>query len=302
MKKFDRFDHLRSHLHKVNGNIIEIGPFFNPIFPKKAGFNTTTVDVLTKTELTKVAIGSLRLSEEQIKNIEEVDVIWKGSLFKTVGREHRYDVICSSHNFEHQPNPLSFLLEVEKLLAPEGVCTLAIPIASRCFDLFRNLSTTKDFLTAYRSNKVQADWLDIYDADSLKVKDSPIALHKHHKFEISELSTQDSLNLHSISQEELLRGAPSGYTDIHISILNPARFKFIMYELSRLGFLKSLKIFEIKEVGHEFFVHLSNDKPPISVYQLSRDQVLKDDLHYQSKELRNLCKKPNFLKSKFFFY
>lgn len=300
--KFDRIRHLRSQLTKVDATILEIGPFFNPIYPKSAGFNTKTVDVLPREELLFVAENELRLSQQLISRIEAVDFIWKGSLLETVNQGAKFDIICSSHNFEHQPNPLLFLLDVEKLLNPGGICTFAIPIASRCFDLFRNLSTTKDFLVAYRERKTKPAWLDVYEANNLKVDSDGIDLHKHHKFTVNQLQLVKNYHSQNISNQQLLYESPESYIDTHISVLNPSRFKLIMYELSKLDVLSRLKIFDISERGHEFFVHLSNDREPIADYELDWEQIVKLDLDYLRRELTHLCKSPNPLKSKYFFY
>lgn len=300
--KFDRIRHLRSQLTKVDATILEIGPFFNPIYPKSAGFNTKTVDVLPREELLFVAENELRLSQQLISRIEAVDFIWKGSLLETVNQGAKFDIICSSHNFEHQPNPLLFLLDVEKLLNPGGICTFAIPISSRCFDLFRNLSTTKDFLVAYRERKTKPAWLDVYEANNLKVDSDGIDLHKHHKFTVNQLQLVNNYHSQNISNQQLLYESPENYIDTHISVLNPSRFKLIMYELSKLDVLSRLKIFDISERGHEFFVHLSNDREPIADYELDWEKIVKLDLDYLRRELTHLCKSPNPLKSKYFFY
>ncbi len=300
--KFDRVNYLRKWLPKADSKILELGPFFNPIFPKTSGFNTTTVDVYDRKKLVSIAETNLKLPVSAVQKIESVDFIWKGSLFETVGEEASFDVICSSHNFEHQPNPLLFLMEVEKLLAPGGVCTFAIPIASRCFDLFRNLSTTKDFLIAYRTRKNRPEWLDVYEANKTKVCTDGLNLHKHHKYDVSDLNFEKCSFLTNINQQQLINESPQDYIDIHMTVFNPARFKLIMFELSTLGILPHLKIFDISECGHEFLVHLSNDKTPIVDYSFKWSTIVKSDANYLRQELQYLFKKPNTFKSKLFFY
>ena len=46
----------------------------------------------------------------------------------------KYDVILSHHSFEHVPLPLETLTSIKKLLRPDGVCLLTIPVAE---DLYR---------------------------------------------------------------------------------------------------------------------------------------------------------------------
>ncbi len=46
----------------------------------------------------------------------------------------QYDIILSHHSFEHVPEPLETLISIKKLLRPDGVCLLTVPVAE---DLYR---------------------------------------------------------------------------------------------------------------------------------------------------------------------
>jgi SAM-dependent methyltransferase len=301
--KFNRQDELRKWLPKKNASILEIGPFFNPIFPKKEGFNTTTIDVFTKEKLIEIGKNEVKLDDNTLKAIEEVDLIWKGSLSESVSSiNSKFDLICSSHNFEHQPNPLKFLMDVSDLLTENGVCSLAIPISSRCYDLFRDLSNTQDYLYRYLANRTKPSLIDIYDGEVLKVISNDIHLHKHHKYSIDELKLKGDSYVMGLRKASLLHEEFEHYYDTHISVLNPKRFLLIMYELTRLEFLPSLKIFELTENGHEFFAHLSKKREPLNQYNQDLRNIAIEDLEYQRREILHLTKKPNYLRTKYFYY
>jgi SAM-dependent methyltransferase len=51
--------------------------------------------------------------------------------------EPAWDVIMFHHAFEHVPDPLETLQSVSRLLAPEGVCLIRIPIVSYAWERYR---------------------------------------------------------------------------------------------------------------------------------------------------------------------
>src|SRR6266498_2742274 len=85
-------------------SIVEIGPSYNPIAPKRQGWNTKTIDVATKSEL----IDKYRsLDVALLDNIEEVDFVWcDGALIDVVPPEYHgtFDAFVASHVIEHQPD------------------------------------------------------------------------------------------------------------------------------------------------------------------------------------------------------
>jgi 2-polyprenyl-3-methyl-5-hydroxy-6-metoxy-1,4-benzoquinol methylase len=67
--------------------------------------------------------------------------ILKQSIYQTDGP---WDVIMFHHSFEHVPDPLETLRDVRRLLAPDGVCLIRIPVAS-----------------SYARSHYQANWVQI---------------------------------------------------------------------------------------------------------------------------------------------
>ena len=68
-----------------NGIGLEIGPSFNPIAPKKAGFNVEVLDHATKEELVEKYKSHNGVN---VENIEQVDFVWQGEpLDEIIGRK-----------------------------------------------------------------------------------------------------------------------------------------------------------------------------------------------------------------------
>ena len=60
-----------------NDKGLEIGPFFNPIAPKRDGWKTTVVDILPRRGLMKTIDTKTKLNHPTIGNyIEDVDIVW----------------------------------------------------------------------------------------------------------------------------------------------------------------------------------------------------------------------------------
>jgi len=72
----DRKEKILRHINK-NGTGIEIGPSYNPIAPKKEGYNVHIIDHLSKEEL----LVKYKDFQVDLKKIEEVDFIWKGEKY-----------------------------------------------------------------------------------------------------------------------------------------------------------------------------------------------------------------------------
>lgn len=90
----------------VHGRGLEIGPGYNPMFPKSKGFKVETVDH-------KSAEGLRHKYQDldvDISKIEHVDYVWQGEdLHKLVPNTGTYDFIFTSHVIEHMPDFIGFI-------------------------------------------------------------------------------------------------------------------------------------------------------------------------------------------------
>ena len=151
---------------------VEIGPLHNPLTPKKAGFGSLSMDIKCRDDLIK---SYPSLTGEQKGRIEDVDIIYKNTFLESLSdycssensllKSHveSLDYIISSHNFEHLPNPIRFLEDCQKCLKENGLLVMAIPIASRCFDVTKPLSSTGDLLDAFIQDRQQPPFGKVFD-------------------------------------------------------------------------------------------------------------------------------------------
>ena len=119
-------------------SVLEIGPFFRPL---KRGPNVEYLDVLTAEQLreraTKLGIDPNRCPPHihHVGGIEQV--------------ERTYDAVLSAHVIEHQPDLVTHLQQVERLLKPGGGYFLIIPDKRYCFDHFIPESSLAGVIQAY---------------------------------------------------------------------------------------------------------------------------------------------------------
>ncbi|WP_353089934.1 class I SAM-dependent methyltransferase [Synechococcus lacustris] len=268
-KASNRFQELRKDITTEKKGV-EIGAFFRPICPKRHGYNVTTIDVFTREELIKS-----HENDETVKpyfsDIEEVDIVSSEPLlealqsrsFKSI--RDSLDYIVSSHNFEHLPNPIKFLQDAEILLKPDGMLTMAIPIHSRCFDIYKPLSTIGNLIDAYTNKQSKpslgsvvnhlcygAQHKDGSALNSIQLDEGKISLIWD---ELEDFQISSGFNKITWFKE-LQTQLNCSYVDAHCHFFNPASFCLIISDLRMLGLLKELQVHDICEHGIEFIVQL----------------------------------------------
>ena len=274
----DRFAELRLGVTKENKGL-EVGPFFRPICPKKEGFNAITLDVFSRQDLISKYADDPNVYPH-FNCIEEVDIVSSEPLLEAIrgselymhepNTEMIFDYIITSHHFEHLANPIQFLQAAEILLKPDGYLSMAIPIHTRCFDLYKPLTSSGKFIDAY-INKITAPSLGtVFDHHTLgahKRDGTPIGIpHLNNKEviliwdEIEEFQTNPQFNKISWFKE-LQTNLNNGYVDAHCNFFNPYSFCLIMADLKMIGLLNKLKVHQISEHGMEFIVHLRKSDP-----------------------------------------
>ena len=132
---------------------IEIGPWFNPIAPKRDGYRCLSLDVFDTETLRKRAVDDPNIAATSIPLIEDVDLVGSsthlGELVRARGEAGTFDYVVSSHNFEHLPNPIRFLQGCAEALRPGGILSMAIPDRRACFDYFRPVTRLSDWIQAF---------------------------------------------------------------------------------------------------------------------------------------------------------
>jgi SAM-dependent methyltransferase len=162
-KIVDRNAAILRGLDRATARILEIGPSYGPIAPKRAGWRTTVVDHTDRAGL----VAKYTPLNVDVSAIEEVDRIWDGRPIEMIipAEDHgTYDALIASHVIEHIVDPISFLASADRLIAPEGRVLLAVPDLRPCFDCMRPPSTTGQVIAAWREKRTRHAWSAVFDA------------------------------------------------------------------------------------------------------------------------------------------
>lgn len=228
---------------------LEIAPYHNPIAPKKDGWNCLSLDIVNYEKLISFAEKDPDpFVRENIKNIEKVDIVSSAidikEAIENLGMLGCFDYICSSHNFEHLPNPLRFLRSAGDVLKIGGHLSMAIPNKRLTFDYARPLTGTKDILRMYLDNYTQPDPFTIFESQSSHVNYGKNLSYNN--------NIKDCFNR---MLENLNKKNP--YTDIHMTVFTPESFIHITNDLMMLNLIP-FEIIDYKISGIEFIVHFVN--------------------------------------------
>jgi SAM-dependent methyltransferase len=274
---------------------IEIAPYFAPMIPKAKHNNAFTLDVFSAPVLREKGKDDPNV-RDFVENIEEVDFVGDACSIDAMLHNHenygQFQYIVSSHNFEHLPNPIKFLIGCSRVLRPGGYISMAIPDYRACFDHFRFPTKLSDWLLAYHGQSEQPSPEVVFDF---------ISNHSAYMVEgagkvgcnfASDNPDDFELTGNVVSAYEAYRHAKqqdhNEYHDAHCSVLTNTSFKLLVSDLIRIG-LVDLEIVEVSDVsGLEFFAHLrkpeQDEKPKQSDTEVSR-LTRKDQLREVSRSL-----------------
>lgn len=239
----------------IDGVGLEIGPSFNPIAPKRMGFNIEIMDHLDKEGLVKKYLSQVQLNENIEDVIENVDYVWKGqSYVELIGETKKYDYIISSHLIEHVPDLIQHLNDCSQILKDNGVYSLIIPDKRYTFDFFRQLTTAKDCISAHQNHSndhSSASCVDYYlNAVSNDNKITWLKNDNSKKFQI----------IHGIEEAKKSLKAEE-YLDIHESVFIPSSFELLITDLNMLELIDfCIESIETSIISGEFYVTLRKNK------------------------------------------
>jgi predicted SAM-dependent methyltransferase len=247
---------------------LEIGPSFNPIAPKRNGFNCEVLDHIPTAELRE----KYRSHGLDISLVEEVDYVWNGEeLPQLIGKASCYDYIIASHVIEHTPDMVGFLSQCGELLKPGGVLSLVVPDKRYCFDHFRPISTTGQLLNAHIDKRTKHSLGTIFDHFSLESS-------RGGALSWDSSSTGDFTAGHpfdlaiKIFEESKLNPA---YIDVHNWCFTPASFELVIRDLIQMKLIDFGVESQFGTVGFEFFVSLRKGMISNDEYGPQRLQILK---------------------------
>lgn len=271
----DRIEILRQGI-SLEDEVLEIGPYFNPIAPRARGYRATTLDLYPTATLRERAAADPNSPKERLALIEEVDLVGSACSVADLacakyGADRRFDWILSSHNIEHIPNPIRFLRQCSAVLRPEGRLRLAVPDKRTCFDHFRMLTDTGDWLEAFVEQRSMPTPYQLFRAWTIDSFRSPSSGEW--------TPTRRALSLY---RQWFAPGGsvPAGYVDTHCWAFIPASFELIVRDLVAFGLvdlrLESVAESEASEI--EFYVDLAKPSVPAAVdeddYYRTRERLV----------------------------
>lgn len=226
---------------------LEIGPSHRPIAAKRDGFNVRILDHLDAPGLrAKYADHGV-----DIAAIEEVDYVWRGETLEELVGGERFAWIIASHVIEHVPDFIGFLGSCERILAPGGVLSLAVPDKRYCFDCERensSLARVIDVGLAKPTNHSAGTAAEYF----LKVrrKGGQISWHEGHQGDLEPVhGLQDALAAMAMVQQ-------GHYYDLHEWVFTCDSFRQIIRDLGDLRLIGLRERFFSPTQGCEFFVTL----------------------------------------------
>jgi 2-polyprenyl-3-methyl-5-hydroxy-6-metoxy-1,4-benzoquinol methylase len=116
----------------LKGSGLEIGPSYNPFFPKRDGYNVKTLDHASG-ETLRQKYGCDPAVE--VSKIEDVDFVWNGQQYAELIGEEKFDWVFAAHLIEHVPDLIAFINDSATIMKEKGMLALAIPDKRYTFDM-----------------------------------------------------------------------------------------------------------------------------------------------------------------------
>jgi hypothetical protein len=268
--------------------ILEIGPWHEPIAPRALGYHTTILDIRDVRALREMAASDPQIAAADIGAIEDVDIVGSAcdvaELVRDVlGPDKRFDWVLSSHNVEHMPNPIRFLRQAAEILSDGGVLRLAIPDKRACFDHFRPLTDTSEWLQAHDENRTQPTIYQLFREDSLRsvLEMGGRTMHAWQLGDMEGGRLRPAANGLELYRRWFGSGAarPGHYVDTHCWAFTPDSFELLVRDVIAFGLLP-MQVDHISPTrGHEFFVDLRRcaDVPRVTEqeYLATRTRLLR---------------------------
>lgn len=217
-----------SNLRWPFGAVLELGPFDNPVFSRKIGDEVKYLDWFSKEELAEMHKSN---PNRNFDRLPEIDFVVKDHQFAQYIGE-RFDLISGSHVLEHIPDLISWLNQLEELLADGGQIFLSVPDRRYTFDYFREVSEATAIIRAYEERLTQPSKWQIVES-----------FYYHQKVNLAEIwagnepknfTPRFDLGTALLMAEEKSRS----YTDVHCWVFTPSSFKRVIGDLADGGFIR----------------------------------------------------------------
>lgn len=261
---------------------IEIGPWFSPVVPRSDNWDTVVIDFSSTGELRERARTHSSAEIQSLAGkIETVDIVWSG---QSLEREllalnpQGYDYLIASHVLEHLPDLIAFLQQLEHVMKPGGILSIALPDRRICFDYFKPLSMTNDLLAAHRQRRTRHTPETIFQAEAYQSwLDGSAAWSRKAVPDVRLVSTLRAAYEVYLADVALSEQPDPPYVDAHTWIFVPSNFSLIILELNALGII-------------DFRIRRIEDSPEWSEFliQLERGPCLLNEAELEAERRRLL--------------
>lgn len=221
---------------KKDMHILEIGPSWFPMYPKREGYNVEIVDYVNENELRKIYSGHVG-----VENIEHVDYVCCSNYADCVGKTNHYDVIAASHVIEVVVDLIDTLNDFSKMIKNGGIIKLVIPDKRYEYDYFREVSSIRTIIDTHSREKktnnslgAMADYFvnkTLIDTQGVYFPNSALYYKDHYYHEYSENDFLTKWN------EIIDAYNDSKYIHIQSWVFTPGAFELIIYQLNVLGLI-----------------------------------------------------------------
>lgn len=151
---------LLEHVALSDARVLEIGALNSPTLAGFEGVSVAYADWFSHEELVRRHADNPR---RRPGDIVKPTYVVKDKRWSSVIREE-FDLVIANHVFEHIPDPIAWLEEVDRVVRPGGSVLLSIPDRRYTFDYLRPVSTVADLVRAHRGDFERPDLIQFLEA------------------------------------------------------------------------------------------------------------------------------------------
>jgi 2-polyprenyl-3-methyl-5-hydroxy-6-metoxy-1,4-benzoquinol methylase len=229
-------------------NALEIGPSYNPILPKKDGYNVVVLDHDDQNGLRE----KYAKSPVDVTNIEPVDIVWRSGTLGDAIAGRKFDSIVASHIIEHAPDFMQFLQDCHGALTDAGILFLIVPDKRYCLDLFQPVSDAAKILADHLTRRTRHSFESFYRYSMIVSQDGRGDWSQHATKAIQFINADPKQNIDNAKRAYI----NSDYMDTHENYFTPLSLMMILDELTYLGEIEFRIDVLTRSRGCEFLVVL----------------------------------------------
>ncbi|MBA3486366.1 MAG: hypothetical protein H0T88_04090 [Lysobacter sp.] len=252
----ERKEILRAPISK-EGVGIEIGPSYDPVAPKRDGYNVEIIDYTDRVGL----VEKYKPLPIDTSVIEEVDHVWGGQSYaELTGKPGHYDWVIASHMIEHSPDLVGFLKNCAGILTERGVLSLAVPDKRYCFDRFRPNSSISQVIDAHLIGRTISSPGNVADFYLNTIRHGGRVSWSEQLATETEFPHIEFIHDDGLAESEMRKvQLENTYVDVHAWCFTPSSFRLMIQDVGDLGLQPLREIDFVPTQGCEFFVTLSKN-------------------------------------------